>query len=699
MELLDRLNNPPRAFSPIPFWFLNGDLTDDEIRRQLRDFDAHGVHGVVLHPRIGLRDDIAYLSDTFFHYIAVAVEEAAALRMQAVLYDEGMYPSGSACGQVIKGHPELASRGLVLTDTPLPGDTLLAQTPRGALVERFSGGTIRGIHFGEDDGESNAPKSADILNPLAVERFISLTHEAYWQRLAPHFGKTIIGFFTDEPSILGRNAPRGMKPWTAGFDRLFTEAGGRLADLTALFDGGENEGTRLYHRLILQRESQVYYGTLSRWCENHGIALMGHPHQSDDIEVQRHFHVPGQDLVLRWIAPETGDTEGMDTVMAKCSADAARLMSRPRNSNECFGACNRSGNPWQFTGGDMKWYIDYLAVRGVNMFIPHAFYYSLEGKRSGERPPDVGPGSIWWPRYAVWANYMTRLSWLMTDADLHAKVAVLCRNRDLHAEAVAPLFKTQKGFQYLPESVWDECREESGALCCRGRRYDAVLGEAELFPTVPHAADAVAPDCFAEPAQPSLRTARFIRCGVECWLLVNAGETDIAAKLTLPTASPIGRFDLWRGKAYRAATERAEGGQILPLRLARRESLLLFACTEAEWQALADDEPAAGLPAPRFELTSEDPASLTKTYAAVVTLNGSPADRPAQLTVDAEEMAALTVNGRDCGASFWPPHRFRIPAGTLREGRNDLRLTVTGSLANRYGKEPVWYGLKEDGGG
>ena len=110
MEFIDMLNHPSRTFSPMPFWFLNGDLNDDELRRQLRDFDRHGIHGVVLHPRIGLRPDIAYLSEAFFRYIRVAVEEAAALDMRVVLYDEGMYPSGSACGQVVEGHPALASR-------------------------------------------------------------------------------------------------------------------------------------------------------------------------------------------------------------------------------------------------------------------------------------------------------------------------------------------------------------------------------------------------------------------------------------------------------------------------------------------------------------------------------------------------------------------------------------------------------------
>ena len=127
---------------------------------------------------------------------------------------------------------------------------------------------------------------------------------------------------------------------------------------------GKNDDTRLYHKLLLQREGEVYYGTLSRWCEAHGIGLMGHPHQSDDIEVEKYFAVPGQDLVLRWLAPEKDGLAGIDSTMGKCSADAARLMHRRRNANECFGACNKDDNPWQLSGGDIKWYTDWLAVRG-----------------------------------------------------------------------------------------------------------------------------------------------------------------------------------------------------------------------------------------------------------------------------------------------------------------------------------------------
>ena len=685
MSFLDTLTSPPREYTPIPFWFLNGDLTAAELRRQLRDFCAHGVWGVVLHPRIGIPERIGYLSAAFFDALRPAVDEARALGMKIVLYDEGMYPSGSAGGLVVQGHPELASRGIALTDRPLPGDRVLAETPEGLLVERFSGGTIRGIHFGEDDGEPHAPPSADILNPEAVARFIRLTHEAYARAFGADFGETILGFFTDEPSILGRNT-RGLFPWSRDFDQLFTKAGGRLEHLAALFSGGENPDTALYHQLILRRESEVYYGALSRWCEAHGLALMGHPHQSDDIEVLRWFHIPGQDLVFRWVSPEKGGTAGMDSTMAKCSADMARLTGRRRNANECFGACNRDGNPWHFTGADMKWTIDWLTVRGVNLLIPHAFYYSLEGPRCQERPPDVGPGSIWWPHWKRWADYITRLCCLRTETRQRADIAVLCRNRELRAEAVAPLFETQRGFQYLPESEWRACREEDGELLCRGMRFRAVLGDPAHFPSVSHDPWAVPPDCRCDPPQPSLRAAALEREGTRLWLLVNEGDAPIAATLTLPTGESLGAMDLWTGTVRAQESRPVPGGRQLTLRLGYRESLLLFTC-DAPLPPPAPD-PERVLTGSAFTLAETDAGHFRKIYTARVSADG----RDLLVRAEAEEMAELFVNGVFCDVSFWTPHALRVPAALLGSGDAELRLVITGSPANRYGR-PVPYGL------
>ena len=40
-----------REFSHAPFWFWNDRLSETEIVRQLDDFQAHGIHAFVIHPR------------------------------------------------------------------------------------------------------------------------------------------------------------------------------------------------------------------------------------------------------------------------------------------------------------------------------------------------------------------------------------------------------------------------------------------------------------------------------------------------------------------------------------------------------------------------------------------------------------------------------------------------------------------------
>ena len=132
------------------------------------------------------------------------------------------------------------------------------------------------------------------------------------------------------------------------------------------------------------------------------------------------------------------------------------------------------------------------------------------------------------------------------------------------------------------------------------------------------------------------------------------------------------------------------GARVLPLRLRRRESLLLFACeNEEEWAAL----PVRwGVPvlAPRFVLEKHEKERFRKIYTASV----GAMPEGAVVTVQAEEMAELYVNGRFLGASFWNPHCFEIPGAAIQNG-GALRLIVTGSKANQYGN-PVPYGLKEE---
>ena len=75
--------DPPREFSVMPFWFWNDTLRDEEIVRQIADFEAHGVYGFVIHPRIGLPDNVKWLSAEMIHAMGVAIREAAKRNMKA----------------------------------------------------------------------------------------------------------------------------------------------------------------------------------------------------------------------------------------------------------------------------------------------------------------------------------------------------------------------------------------------------------------------------------------------------------------------------------------------------------------------------------------------------------------------------------------------------------------------------------------
>lgn len=600
-KILREILQPDIEFTPIPFWFFNDTFEEEKVKNQLTDYVGRGINGIVLHPRIGVPKEMPYLSEEYFRAVRFIVKTAAELEMKVVLYDEGMYPSGSAHGKVVEANAEFASKGIVLLDREKAEEKLAAEKNAQVIAELsegrkivygFSGGTIRGIHFGEDDGQPGAPKAADILNPEAVDEFIHLTHDKYYEELKEYFGTTIIAFFTDEPSALGRGG-KGYQSWACGMEKEIEAAGGRLEALEGLFvqtgktvvgrsditECVENPTIILYRKIIKKKLRDIFYAKLSGWCESHGIWLMGHPEESNDIEEELYFHIPGQDLIMRRVAPETGGLREFDSVQAKLSADIARHLGRRRNANECFGVCYRDGIPWYMTGGDMKWYIDWLGIRGVNLYIPHAFYYSVEGERKGERPPDVGPNNIWWKYYDRFADYMKRLSYLMTDSVNGAEIAVLCDNNHVPYKEIACLYENQIEFNYLPAALLEEAevREErlhikeytyKGVLNVLGQTYADRFGEKlgqMLWNVAGEETEKVSKVCKAicalggkkpfgeirlEKPCSTLRKVALNKNGVDMILFGNEGREAISVDVTVLGMSKPIFVDLWRGICY-----------------------------------------------------------------------------------------------------------------------------------------------------
>src|SRR5688500_10357141 len=228
MSLLEELRSPPREYSLMPFWFWNDALSEEEILRQIADFDAHGVYGFVIHPRVGLPREIGWMSDAMLRFCAVAIREAKRRDMRVILYDEGMYPSGSSSGQVVATDPRLAARCLVMQklagdeqprlepDQNLVAEMKTASGQRVAIVDRKANSYIRGIHYIGEGPREDEPPAGDILNPETTKLVLRLVYDKYHDALREYFGNTVIGVFTDEPSPLGKSRERNVRPGTTG---------------------------------------------------------------------------------------------------------------------------------------------------------------------------------------------------------------------------------------------------------------------------------------------------------------------------------------------------------------------------------------------------------------------------------------------------------------------------------------------------
>ena len=708
-KVLNDILNPSDEFTPIPFWFFNDEPDEERIRQQLEDYVEKGVNGIVLHPRIGVPKTLPYLSEEYFRVVRFIVETASRLQMKVVLYDEGMYPSGSAHGMVVEKNPEYASKGVTVVkrqeDIPTTAKVITQFEDGSFLIYDFTHGTIRGIHFGEDDGEAGAPASADILNPEAVDTFIELTHDKYYEHLQEYFGNTVIAFFTDEPCALGRNAG-AFREWVDGMEEELLAGGGSLEELLGLFTHTENTTTALYHKLIKKHLRETFYARLSHWCEQHGIALMGHPEVSDDVEEELYFHIPGQDLIMRRVSPETGGLTEFDSVQAKLAADIARHLGRRRNANECFGVCFRDKIPWYFTASDMKWYIDWLGFRGVNLFVPHAFFYSVTGARKEERPPDVGPNNIWWKYYRRFSDYMKRLSYLMTDSVNGARIAVLCDNNRVPYEELAVLYENQIEFNYLPVALLEKAQIQKGKLCISGYEYDLVLNvtdeswneklvkpqeestDHEKLWIESNAESLVKDKGFStvrtsKPAL-TLRATRLQKQGVTMYLLSNEGEQEIHTEVAFAEQEGLLSIDLWKG-TYRTIKNREE------LCLQPRETLLVIVDelkTMIQEAKEKQSEVYLGDWTQKLTLVErrENEAIYTVKYDTSVIADSE------YFTIRGEEMVECYCNGEFVDVSFWGTHTFAI-GSYLHKGENEMKLVFTGNAANIYCEAEIPFGI------
>ena len=773
--------DPPREFGAMPFWFWNDDLDEAELLRQIREFHDRGFGGFVLHPRIGLSRRVGYLTEEYFRLARLCVAEAARLGLKVILYDEGSYPSGSAQGRVVAENPDYAARCLIALhkkvegpatgywrpnpgramkdrlvcvvqgreageDALDPGSLTLLEpqghglvrydVPEGAwrLVacwDVFSGGIIRGVFDEEDDGHALAPAAGAIMDPDAVACFLRHTHDRYYAHLKDHFGTTVVAMFTDEPNPMGRSPRRGPHPkpfcaellgevravWGDEVRRwlpaLWLDCGPRTADFR-----------KVYHRAVQDRIERVFFAAQGQWCEDHGIALTGHPGASDEMGAFRRFHWPGQDMVWRYVEPGRPTAlEGPHSVAPRAASSAAVLGGRRRSATELFGAYG-----WRLTLDEVKWLLDWHLVRGNNLFIPHACFYAIRGRRAFESEPDLGAHNVWWPYFRTVGDYLRRVCCLLTDSVEVCDVAVLTDPHAVGWSAAKALFQEQIGFIYVDDLR--QARVEDGQLRVGPQRFRAIVCDPQgivgaraplraLQDAGGRVLGAWTPDDLARqvvsalgrdvdwPGAPDLRALHCRKGGLDLYLLVNEGEGTLEGDLSLRSAGALELWDPMDG-SVRPWPGRIERGRLRThLRLERRQGLVLavdpagkpdpdatppplpgevIAEIPGPWKVLDASGQPVEAPCPGDWAQAGAWETFTGTLRLVTEFGLSAGQEGQPLFLDlgrVGDIAEVRVNGQPVGLRAWAPYVLRID-GACRAGVNTLEVRVTNSMANAY---------------
>ena len=428
-----RFANPPASARILPLKHYRG-LDQARVLEGVRRLHRQGFGGMATEVAI----DRGYLDDAGdWEVFRAEIAEMRRLGMSIWIYDEKGYPSGTAGGRTLDGHPEWRARGWLVAVTngpagrtaavPLPGRavaTLRRPSGDGETVFSVSDAYLDESFLAPVVGETLPKPYINVLMKEPVARFLELTHERYVRELGEAFG-SVTAMFTDEPSlktVWERDIPYAVIPVSDGLIRAYRAKTGRnleddVPEIVAGEAVGETAAKRhLFWSLVAERVASNYFGQIAAWTRAHGVLSGGHLFDEeggqfhvglygDFFRALRRLESPGCDMLtsvprrMGWCAPglagSAGELNGARRVMSESSDIGDRrpgahgLPSGYRVSpREIVGALNRqigfgvntftSYYRWDLTGFDDG------TIRGINLEIGRAVTLMTEGRTAAD---------------------------------------------------------------------------------------------------------------------------------------------------------------------------------------------------------------------------------------------------------------------------------------------------------------------------
>jgi hypothetical protein len=471
-----------------PLFWLHGDESKERLEMYLEKVAESG-NGCFTAESRPHKD---WLGPGWFRDLDICLQAAKRLNLEMWIFDEKWWPSQMIGGKV---PPEYGSKTMVAEAIAVEGPKAVREPGYGgkefigAVAGREAEGGIDGAslvdlapHIRDGALAWDAPAgtwkvmkftwrftgargmqqrmiAVDGASRECVDWFIRTVYQPHYDRFKDDFGKTIRGYFYDEPETPGDWGPEVMKLLA---ERKVDWKKALVAWKFALAGEEQVAAKYQYADAFAEAWGRTMYGGMSAWCREHKVVSMGHfmEHGNDLFsrqlcagnlfQLQKYSDMGGIDLVCQQFYP--GQKKHGLWQMAKLGSSIAHAYDKADDLAMCemFGAYGQG-----ITYPQMKWLTDQMQVRGINFMIPHSF--NPRAPFDGDCPPYFYNGGFE-PRYAlyrVYADYTSRLSLLLAGGRHVAPVAVLFPGQSMHAgRAVRPDELTTALDDALFDSDW-----------------------------------------------------------------------------------------------------------------------------------------------------------------------------------------------------------------------------------------------------
>ena len=435
---------PAKEYKTVPFYVWNTAVTREMIDRTLADLKDKGFGGVFVHPRPGLITE--YMSDEWYELFRYALDKGKQLGMDVWIYDENSYPSGFAGGHVPAQMPESYNQGQglrmnkfeVLPETDSQYFIYLKEengrfTDITAKVNEEAGNKGNYYLFSKTY-ESKSPwyggfSYVDLLYPGVTQKFIDVTMPGYERVAGDEFGKSVPGWFTDEPHI---QPPGGIR-WTPDLFDVFQNKWGYdlKTELPSLFEetGNWKQVRHNYIQTLLQLFIDRWAKPCFDYCEAKNLKFTGHywEHEwpnvaqgGDNMAMYAWHQTPAIDMLFNQFNEESPQAQFGNVRSVKELRSVANQMGYSRTLSETYG-----GGGWEVTFRDLKRLGDWEYALGVNLMNQHLSHLSISGARKYDYPPVFSDHTPWWPYYKQLNMHYARLSMALSAGEQINDILIL----------------------------------------------------------------------------------------------------------------------------------------------------------------------------------------------------------------------------------------------------------------------------------